>query len=301
MALKNPIATFVHILGFERTAFIPDELYLHLAYKFYIGKKLNLKNPQTYNEKLQWIKLHDRKAIYTIMVDKVKVRDYVANKIGAQYLIPSLGVWDDPEKIDFDALPNQFVLKCNHNSGTGMCICKDKSKLDIAKVKANLKRGLDENYFYHGREWPYKDVPRKILCEKFMVDESGDDLKDYKVLCFNGEPKLIELHKGRFTDHQTQDFYDTEWHKTTISQSGISIFQVDNNVFPKPETLDEMLRLSRILAEGIAHIRVDWYSINGHLYFGELTFFDGSGLDPFDNPDDDLMLGSWITLPEKTE
>ena len=295
--LTSPIATAVHLIGFERTALIPDEMYLKLEYKFHVGKRLNLKNPQTFNEKLQWLKLNDRKAIYTIMVDKVEARDYIAERIGEQYLIPLIGVWENPDDIDFDSLPDQFVLKCNHNSGKGMCICKDKSKINIDKVKQELKEGLAENYYLHGREWPYKDVPRRIIGEQYMVDESGNGLKDYKVLCFNGEPKLIELHMGRFTNHQTQDFYDTNWNKTTISQSGLSCYQITNDVFPRPAVLEEMLRLSRTLSEGILHIRVDWYIVNGKLYFGELTFFDGAGFDPFDNPADDLMLGSWITLP----
>lgn len=295
--LKHPIATAVHLLGFERTAFIPDKMYLRLAYKFYMGKRLNLSDPKTYHEKLQWIKLYDRKPIYTTMVDKVKARDFVAEKIGPEYLIPILGVWDDPDEIDFDALPSQFVLKCNHNSGTGMCICKDKEKIDITKVKEDLRRGLAENYYYLGREWPYKDVPRKIIGEQYMVDESGDELKDYKVMCFDGEPKLIELHRGRFTDHSSQDFYDVEWNKTSVSQNCHSHFRTTEDVYPKPSTLSQMLAFSRILAAGIPHVRVDWYSINGKLYFGELTFFDGSGFDAYDDPADDLMLGSWITLP----
>ena len=157
-----------------------DEEYLKKAFKLNMGKELNLDNPQTFNEKLQWLKLHDRKSEYTIMVDKYLARDYIAKTIGEEYLIPLLGVWDSPDEIDFDALPDQFVLKCNHNSGLGMCICKDKSKLDIEKVKKELQKGLNENYYLHRREWPYKDVPRKIIAEKYMVDESGTELKDYK-------------------------------------------------------------------------------------------------------------------------
>lgn len=295
-ALKNPIASFVHVLGFEKTAFIPDRAYLRLAYKFYMGKRLNLHDPKTFNEKLQWLKLNDRKEIYTTMVDKVKVRDYIADIIGPQYLIPLLGIWDSPDEIDFNKLPNKFVLKCNHNSGTGMIICKDKDSLDIDKAREGLKKGLKENYFYLGREWPYKNVDRKIIGEQYMVDESNEELKDYKVLCFNGEPKLIELHQGRFTDHQSQDFYDVLWNKTSITQNGTATYSATNEIAPKPKTLGKMLELSKLLATNIPHIRVDWYSINDRLYFGELTFFDGSGFDPFDNPTDDYMIGSWIDL-----
>ena len=296
-ALSRPAATFVHVLGFERTKFIPDRLYLRLEFKYRTGRKLDLTKPETFNEKLQWLKLHDRRDEYTVMVDKYLVRSYVGKKIGEKYLVPFLGVWDDPDDIDFSALPDQFVLKCNHNSGTGMCICRDKSRIDEHRVREDLRRGLKENFFYLGREWPYKHVPRKIIGEEYLTNGSGEGLKDYKVLCFHGEPKLIELHMGRFTDHQTQDFYDTQWHKTSISMARVSHFKVSDSVEPKPAALDEMLRLSRILAEGIPHVRVDWYIVRGQLYFGELTFYDGSGFDVYDDPADDLMIGSWLTLP----
>ena len=296
-ALSRPAATFVHVLGFERTKFIPDELYLRSEFKYRTGRKLDLAKPETFNEKLQWLKLHDRRNEYTVMVDKYLVRSYVGGRIGEKYLVPLLGVWDDPDDIDFSALPDQFVLKCNHNSGTGMCICRDKSRIDERKVREELRRGLKENFFYLGREWPYKHVPRKIIGEKYLTDGAGDGLKDYKVLCFHGEPKLIELHKGRFTDHQTQDFYDPQWRKTSISMARVSHFNVSDTIEPKPAALDEMLRLSRILAEGIPHVRVDWYIVGEQLYFGELTFYDGSGFDVYDDPADDLLIGSWLTLP----
>jgi len=157
-----------------------DEKFLTYAYLKTMGKSLDLENPKTFNEKLQWLKLHNRKPEYTIMVDKYRVRDYVADKLGEEYLIPLLGVWDDPDDIEFDALPDQFVLKCNHNSGLGMCICKDKSKLDISMTRVRLRKGLQEDYFTRNREWPYKDVPRKIIAEKYMVDEGLNELRDYK-------------------------------------------------------------------------------------------------------------------------
>lgn len=298
-AIRSPLGTIITIVGPEKMTFLSDETFIKAVFKFRVGYKINLDCPQTYNEKLQWIKLYDRNPRYTAMVDKVQVRDYISKTIGEKYLIPCLGVWNSEEDINFDELPNQFVLKCNHNSGLGMCICKDKSKLNINNVKAELRRGLNQDYYYHSREWPYKDVPKKIIGEKFLVDESGKDLKDYKVMCFNGEPKLIELHMGRFTDHQSQDFYDIDWNKTNITQSGLSLYGSSKSVMPKPVTLDEMLKLSKILSQGIPHVRVDWYSIEEKLYFGELTFFDGSGFDPYDNPEDDLLLGSWIKLPER--
>ena len=276
---------------------IPDRQYLEILFSASLGQKLNLSAPKSYNEKLQWIKLNDRKKEYSAMVDKVAVRSFIKSRIGAEYLIPSIGIWSSPDEIDFDSLPNQFVLKCNHNSGKGMCICKDKSKLDISAARRKLKEGLKERYYLVGREWPYKNVKPKILGEQYMVDESGVELKDYKVMCFEGEPKLIELHMGRFTNHQTQDFYDIKWNKTDISQGNDESYGMSNIQVERPDCLDEMLELSRKLATGIHHLRVDWYVINGKLYFGELTFFDGSGFVPYDNPDNDLLLGSWIKLP----
>lgn len=294
--VSNPLATMILLFGFEKFKFISDEKYLSIMYKFYMGKKLDLDNPKTFNEKLQWLKINNRKEEYTVYVDKYLVRKYISDKIGAEYLIPLIGVWNKPEQIDFNLLPNQFVLKCNHNSGTGMCICKNKKMLDVKKVKRNLTKGLKEDYFYLGREWPYKDVQRKIIAEQYMVDESGCELKDYKVLCFNGEPKLIELHQGRFTDYQSQDYYDINWNKTNISQSNVSGFGCSDIVVEKPLCFEKMLDFSKVLSENIPVVRIDWYVINGKLYFGEITFFDGCGFDSFDNPEDDQTLGDWIKL-----
>ena len=173
-----------------------DKIFLEKYYKSIFHNTLDLKSPKTFNEKLQWLKLYDRRPEYTMMVDKYRVRDYIAKKIGEEYLIPLLGVWDDPDEINFENLPDQFVLKCNHNSGLGMCICKDKSKLNISEVKRNLRKGLSQNYYLTGREWPYKDVPRKILAEKFISDSKGN-LVDYKFFCFNGAIDCVMLCTDR--------------------------------------------------------------------------------------------------------
>ena len=188
------------------------------------------------------------------------------------------------------------MLKCNHNSGLGMCICKDKSTLNLRRVRRDLQKGLRQDYYLPGREWPYKDVPRKIIAEKYMVDtDGGDELSDYKVLCFNGVPKLVEVHKGRFGNQHTQDFYDANWDKTAFNQPDMP---TSDEVMVKPVFMDEMLALSQVLSQGIPHVRVDWYYANHRLFFGELTFFDGSGFDPFDG-EQDLEIGSWLALPEK--
>ena len=271
-----------------------DESFLKKAFKCHMKRELNLVTPKTFNEKLQWLKLHDRKPEYTMMVDKYAVRKYIADTIGEEYLIPLLGIWDNPDEIDFDALPNQFVLKCNHNSGLGMCICKDKSKLDIEKVKNELRKGLKQDYYLTCREWPYKNVKRRIIAEKYMSDEGKEELSDYKVLCFNGEPKIIEVHKGRFNGKHTQDCYDEFWNKTDIEQYDLP---KTDEVMPKPAFLEEMLHLSKLLSKDLIHVRVDWYFTNNRLYFGELTFFDGSGYNLFCG-DADELLGSWIKLPK---
>ena len=294
--IKDPKKVIFYFGIHGHFRFLSDSQFVKMMYWTRFGKIPNLEDPKSYNEKLQWLKLHDRCPAYCTMVDKYEVKKYVSSLIGEAYIIPTLGVWDSPEEIDFDSLPNQFVLKCTHDSG-GIVICKDKRKLDRKATVRKLQACLKKNYFWSGREWPYRDISPKILAEEYLVDESGNDLKDYKVLCFDGVPKLIELHAGRYTGHQTQDFYDTEWRKTEISQSGLSEYQSNNVVFPKPESLEKMLRLSEVLSSGLVHVRIDWYSVSGKLYFGEITFFDGSGFDPFDNLEDDLLLGSWINLP----
>ena len=294
--MTDPVMRLSYLTSLGLTRWISDEAFLKKQYKNIFGTSLNLDNPQTFNEKLQWLKLYNRKPEYTMMVDKYKVREYIAQTLGEEYLIPLIGVWDDPDEIDFDALPDQFVLKCNHNSGLGMCICKDKSKLDIPKVKAELRKGLKQDYYQPGREWPYKDVPRKIICEKYMQDDSKTgELADYKVLCFNGEPRLVEIHRGRFAGVHTQDFYNEDWVKTDIEQPDLPL---SDEIMQRPLFADEMFRLSRILAKNIPHVRVDWYYAGGRLYFGELTFFDGSGFGAFEG-NQDMEIGSWLKLPAK--
>lgn len=292
---KNPLHAVLVLLPDRFWNQLDDKTFLRIKYQSRTRKKLNLNNPTRFNEKLQWIKLYDRNPEYTVMVDKYAVREYIAQAVGQQYLIPLIGVWDNPDEIDFDALPNQFVLKCNHNSGLGMCICKDKSKLDIEDTKNKLRQGLAQDFFIITREWPYKNVKRRIIAEQYMDDGSGE-LRDYKVLCFNGEPKLIQYHQGRFTYH-TQDFYDTQWNRLPITQGS----PLSENILEKPVFLEEMLELSRKLAKDIPHVRVDWYYVGGQLYFGELTFFDASGYDDFEPDEWNEILGSWITLPKKSE
>lgn len=270
-----------------------DEEYLKKLYKFRMGKELDLNNPETFNEKLQWLKIHNRNPLYTTMVDKYAVKKYVADKIGEKYIIPTLGVWDNVEDIAFNKLPKQFVLKCTHDSG-GIVICKDKSVLDFNEAKKKLKKSLETNFFLKWREWPYKNVKRRIIAEEFLEDANANELVDYKVLCFNGEPKIVEVHKGRFNGQHTTDNYDIFWNKTDIEQYDLP---KSDEIMPKPAFLEEMLSLSKLLSKDLVHVRVDWYFANNRLYFGELTFFDGSGFNLFCG-DADELLGSWIKLPK---
>lgn len=275
---------------------MPDEEYLKRKFRARMGRELNLDHPQTFNEKLQWLKLYDRKPEYTMMVDKVKVRDYIAETIGEEYLIPLLGVWEDPEDIDFDALPNQFVLKCNHNSGLGMCICKDKTKLDIPKVKRELKKGLDQDYYLTGREWPYKNVPRRILAEKYMEDTENDVLTDYKFFCFHGKAKIMYISKDHSADPRT-DFFDMDFNHLPIRAR-----DPHSDVTPsKPVRFNEMRCIAEELSKNIPHLRVDFFCVNEKLYVGELTFFHMSGFTNFTPEDWNLRLGSWIELSKDNQ
>lgn len=284
----------------KNTGFLlSDSRYLILLFKYKVGYPLHLDNPQTYNEKLQWIKLYYHRPEMPTMVDKYSVKDYVANKIGGEYIIPTLGVWNDAKNIEWDKLPNQFVLKTTNGGGSsGVIICKDKSKIDIPKTVKSLNSSLKFDIFKEFREWPYKNVKARVIAEEYLEEKDKASLADYKVMCFDGKVKLIEYHEGRYTSHHTQDFYDRDWNLTKITQGRYGEF--NKNPSPKPALLDEMIRLSEILAEGLPHVRVDWYIVDNHLYFGELTFFDGSGLCPWDRYEDDLLMGSWITLPKKT-
>lgn len=272
-----------------------DAKYLKKLYKLRMKKPLNLDNPQTYNEKLQWLKLYDRKPEYTEMVDKYAVKDYVAKKLGEEYLIPTLGVWESFDDIDFDKLPNQFVLKCTHDSG-GLVICTDKSKLDMNKTKKKIEKCFKRNYFYNTREWPYKNVKPRIIAEEYMVDESGYELKDYKIFTFNGEAKLMFIATDRSADTETCfDFFDKDFNHLPFRNGHPN----STKEIKKPENYEEMFRLAEILGKDMPQARIDFYNINGKIYFGEITLFHWSGTQPFDPPEWDKTLGDWIKLPEK--
>lgn len=273
---------------------MPDKAYLKLLFKTRMGKKLDLESPKTFNEKLQWLKLYDRKPEYTMMADKYKVRDYIAKMLGKEYLIPLLGVWNSPDEIDFDKLPNQFVLKCNHNSGLGMCICKDKSKLDIAKVKKELHRGLNQDYYKTCREWPYKNIERKIIAEKYMVDNKSNELMDYKIMCFNGKAEYSFVCSNRFKSNLNVTFFDMYWNVMTFERH----YAKSNPEIKKPETYNKMIEFAEKLSNDLIFSRIDFYEVNGKLYFGEITFYPGGGFEEFTPDIWDKNLGDMIDLED---
>lgn len=272
---------------------LPDQWFIQLKYFYHFHRFANLKNPKTFNEKLQWLKLHDRNPLYTTLVDKYAVKKWVADRIGEQYIIPTLGVWDKAEDIDFDKLPNQFVLKCTHDSHS-IVICRDKTKLNKQETIQKLSKCLKSNGYWYGREWPYKNVLPRVIAEKYMVDEKTNDLPDYKFLCFNGKAHYVEIHRGRFTSAYSQTFYDMNGQVQPFNNKG---YQIMNKTSLPKEALLHLQPLVNKLATGLPQARIDFYYINHHPYFGEITFFDGSGYVPFTPTLWDKKLGDLIKLP----
>lgn len=292
--IKNP-AKVVYILDkIGVSKIIPDGPYLKLKYKANFGKKLNIKAPQTYNEKLQWLKLYDRKPEYTKMVDKYEVKKYVGRRIGKEYIIPTLGIWDCVEDIDFSSLPNQFVLKCTHDSG-GLIICNDKSNLNIEQAKEKLKNALKNKFYIYGREWPYKNVKPRIIAEMYMEDSTTGELRDYKFFCFNGVAKalFIATDRQKANEEVKFDFFNMDFEHLDFRQGHPN----SKNTISKPVTFDLMKKMAEKLSKGIPQVRVDFYEVDGKMYFGEMTFFHHNGLVPFEPEEWDLTFGSWIKLP----
>lgn len=311
---RNPSKFWMKTVDFLSPV-LPDKIYLDFKFHHCFGRWIDWQHPRTFSEKLQWLKIYNRKSEYTIMADKVKAKEWVANRIGTEYIIPTLGVWDNPDEIDFDKLPNQFVLKCNHNSGRGMYICKDKSKMDVETVKKKLRSGLKENYFIHGREWPYRNIPRKILAEQYMMDDNGNssdntinknDLADYKFYCFDGEPIYCQVIRDRSTK-ETIDFYDMEWNHMPFvglisAEQKDCLYTIYNGStpVPRPKHLKKMIEICRTLSKGINFVRTDLYVINDKEYFGELTFFPLSGMGEFTPDTWNIKIGNLLNLPKET-
>lgn len=291
---KNPKLVILYVINFKIFRVIPDNTFLKIKYKIIIGKKLNLKNPKTFNEKLQWLKLYDRNPLFTNLVDKYAVRKYIEETLGSEYLIPLLGVYNAFNEIDFEALPNQFVLKPNHTSGN-VYVCKDKSKINDVELKKIVNMWLKRRYYWIHREWPYKNIKPKIICEKYMVDDSGVELKDYKIMCFNGEAKCLFVCLNRNSlSGLNVNFFDIDWNLMPFERH----YKRSNISISKPKNFDIMIRYAEKLSKNLPFVRVDFYESDGHLYFGELTFYPGSGFEEFTPESYDYLLGSWIKLPK---
>lgn len=272
---------------------LSDEQYIKKFFKFKMGYDLDLNNPKTFNEKLQWLKLHDHNEKYSRMVDKVEAKKYVSQLIGEKYIIPTIAVWNKAEDIDFDILPDQFVLKCTHNSGMGLCICNDKNQLDKKKVLNSLNKGLKQNYYLAGREWPYKNIKPRIIAEKYLEDYSGD-LVDYKFFCFDGNVNCVMVCTERATGEPKFYFFDQQWNLLRLNKRGKEA--PEGFTLPKPDNMDEMFNIASILSKGLLFVRVDLYDCNGSIYFGELTFYPDSGFDPNLLSETDRYFGDLIKL-----
>lgn len=274
----------------------PDAFYLKVLYYLKMGRKLDLDHPKTMNEKLQWLKLHNQKAQFTEMVDKILVKDYVSKKIGPQYVVPLLGVWDNVENIDFESLPQQFVLKANHSGDNkGIVICPDKSTIDVDKAKRNLKKSLKLDIYKVYREWPYKNVRKRFFAEEYL----GKDLVDYKFYCFDGYVDSVMVCVDRQIGSPKFYFFDKEWQLKRYNARGKAA-PADFSL-PKPEGVDEMFGLASELSKGLPFARVDFYNVNGKIYFGEITFFPASGFDANRLPEADMHFGSMIDLSKVDE
>lgn len=291
--LKNPWHFVISLWTRGLLDGLPDEVFLKLVYRGVFNKKLNLKEPHTFNEKLQWLKLHDRKDIYTTMVDKFSAKEYVAKCIGEEYIIPTLGVWDRFEDINFAELPNQFVLKCTHDSG-GLVICKNKNDFDKEHVRQKIEVCQKRNFYRYGREWPYKNVKPRIIAEKYMEDSSTGDLKDYKFFCFGGQVKCFKVDFDRFIEHHA-NYYDREGNTLHFGEAAYPPKSTANVALPKE--MEQMEELAEKLAREIPFLRADFYDINGKIYFGKLTFYPASGFGKFTDEQWDGKLGEWIELP----
>ena len=272
---------------------IPDRIYLQIVYFKHFRRFINFNNPKTFNEKIQWLKLNYRNEEYTKLVDKYRVKQYITKLIGEEYAIPTLGVWNNVDDIDFKSLPEKFVLKCNNDSG-GIVICKNKKDFDEAKAKSFLKERLKNNGYWYGREWPYKNVKPCIIAEKYMEDSISKDLKDYKFFCFNGSMEFFDIDIDRFIEHRA-NYYDRNGNFLPFGKTYCPPDYTKKIEMPK--NLDKMIELAETISHNTVLSRIDFYEIDGQVYFGEITFYPGSGFSPFTDEKWDYKLGDMIDLP----
>lgn len=277
--------------------FFPDKLYLEIMFYAHFKQFFSLKRPVSLNEKIQWLKLYDRNPNYIKLVDKVKVKDYVAGIIGQKYIIPTLATWDKAEDINLELLPNEFVLKCNHDSHC-VFVCSDKNRFDIEAAREKLRKRLNFNMYWYGREWPYKNVHPVVLAEKLLHPNSDEtELLDYKILCFNGKPDNIMVCSGRNTGELRYYYFDLEWN--FLRYQSVDMDLPNDFTLPKPKHLNLMIELASKLAKGIPLVRVDFYEAEGQVWFGELTFYPCAGFDLDITRETDLLFGNKLVLPNK--
>lgn len=288
--MKIPSFLFKPVLRFlDKHA--SDEKYLSWMFFSRLGYWPNLRHPKSFNEKLQWMKIHDHNPLFSLYADKYRVREHIVDTIGEKYLIPMIGVYDKAEDIDFDALPNQFVLKCNHGAGCNV-ICKDKSELDREEVLHKLNGWMAKDFSHYKREYHYASIERKIICEQFMLDKESGELRDYKFFCIGGEIQMIQVDMGRFSRH-TRNIYDRDWNLLDVE---ISFPRDTSCVVESPKELEEMKRIAETLSKEFLQVRVDLYVINHQVYFGELTFFSGAGFSKYNPRQFEFDLGSKLHL-----
>ena len=282
--------SFLHHCG----DLFPDALYLWLMYFFQTGKRLHLKHPKTFNEKLQWLKLHDHKPEYSTMVDKYAAKEYVAKIIGEEYIVPTLGVWDSPEEIAWDKLPSQFVLKTTHGGGgKGIIICRDKEKLDKAEAVSDLRTAMKRDLYKNYREWPYKNVKPRVIAEEYLSEENEENgIRDYKFYCFNGKPLYCVVISDR-RKNMVNDYFDMDWVHQNITLKEIPFAE---RVPEKPKNFETMRQLATKLSMGHPHLRVDFYEVNSKVYFSELTFYSSSGYGQFTPEAWDDIWGNYIII-----
>ncbi len=292
--LRNPVKLVCDICDYKNRRYaylIPDKLHLKCLFRKYMGIKLDLSNPITFSEKLQWLKLYDRNPDYTVMADKAAVKDYITKKLGEEFIIPTIGIYDSVDEIPFDELPEKFVIKCTHDSGS-IFICDKKAGIDIESIKTDLSKALGRNHFWHSREWVYKNIKPRIIIEEFIQDENGNVPVDYKFFCFNGKMEIFKIDYDRFGNHISN------YHSKSLEY--MNFYEVkflsDPDIKPAlPVKFSEMVSVAERLSEGIRFLRVDLYFVNNRIYFGELTFYPHSGLMPYTN-DGDIILGNLLDL-----
>ena len=296
--ITHPERTVYNICMYDRHQFAPlfsDKFYLKCLYKKHLHKKLNLRYPTTFNEKLQWLKLYNRNPLYTQMADKAEMKQYVSQIIGDEHIIKTLGVYNSVDEVPFESLPDKFVIKCTHDSGSTY-ICKDKDTFDFQKAKDELSIRLKKNYYWEGREWPYKNIKPRIIVEEFLIDDERDYPLDYKFFCFNGKMEFFKVDFNRFTNHRA-NYYNKE---LVLQPFGEKYLPPDEYIyFKEPKDFKIMINIVERLAKGIPFVRVDLYYVNDRIYVGELTFFPAGGVGTLTGDGDEIM-GKLIVLPEKT-